>query len=269
MNSSGRTKKSLKILAIGNSFSVDMMEYVFDVAALQGYEDVRLGNLYIGGCPLDLHVKNLSSDSKPYVYFYNDSGLWQDKGSANIPDVIGSEDWDYVSLQQSSPLSGMPETYEPYLSELISYVKENAPGAKIFWHMTWAYPKTSGLGAFGTYGSDQLAMYGAIVAAVKEKVMPHVENGDISFVVPVGTAIQNVRTSYFGDNLCRDDLHLSNETGRFIAGMMLVRQISGERLLIGPPLPDNTKIDAKLLGTMKTAVDRAWEDPFAITAIRQ
>ena len=49
----------LKILTIGNSFSVDCMEYVYQIAKAAGVEKVKLGNLYqpgfldTGSLPLD------------------------------------------------------------------------------------------------------------------------------------------------------------------------------------------------------------------------
>ena len=39
--------KSISILAIGNSFSVDAMEYLYGILNDIGYEDITLGNLYI------------------------------------------------------------------------------------------------------------------------------------------------------------------------------------------------------------------------------
>ena len=38
---------SIKVLAIGNSFSVDAIEYLYGVLVDLGYEEIVLGNLYI------------------------------------------------------------------------------------------------------------------------------------------------------------------------------------------------------------------------------
>ena len=113
-------KKSIKILAIGNSFSVDAMEYVYQIAKQVGYEEIVLGNLYIGGCSLQTHAGNLRSKTRGYTYYYNNKGAWLNKGSANITETLDSEEWDYISLQQVSGNSGMPETYEPYLTQIIA-----------------------------------------------------------------------------------------------------------------------------------------------------
>ena len=45
----------LKILTIGNSFSVDCMEFVYQIAKAAGVEKIKLGNLYISGCSLGKH----------------------------------------------------------------------------------------------------------------------------------------------------------------------------------------------------------------------
>ena len=254
-------KKSIKILAIGNSFSVDAMEYVYQIAKQVGYEEIVLGNLYIGGCSLQTHAGNLRSKTRGYTYYYNNKGAWLNKGSANITETLDSEEWDYISLQQVSGNSGMPETYEPYLTQIIEYVKEHEPQAEFFWHMTWAYPLGSDYSSFKNYGYNQSTMYNAIVSTVKEVIVPREE---FSFIIPVGTAIQNVRTSYFGDNLSRDNLHLSYDVGRYIASMMWVKQISGASIDDVTYVPTST-ITPRLLETIKEAVNNAYEHPFEIT----
>ena len=55
--------RSLKILAIGNSFSVDAMEHLYGIAKDGGVENVLLGNLYIGGCSLATHAKNIAEEN--------------------------------------------------------------------------------------------------------------------------------------------------------------------------------------------------------------
>ena len=72
------------------------------------------------------------------------------------------------------------------------------PDAKILWHMTWAYQSGSTHSGFANYGKSQKTMYEAITGAVKSDIIP---NGRINGFIPSGTAIQNLRTSYFGDTL--------------------------------------------------------------------
>ena len=59
--------KSLKILAIGNSFSTDSMQYLYQILKDGGVEEITLGNLYYGGCSLDQHYQFGKTDSARYT----------------------------------------------------------------------------------------------------------------------------------------------------------------------------------------------------------
>ena len=61
-------KDTLRILAIGNSFSVDAIEQnlweLFNAAGIP----VVIGNMYIGGCSLERHWRNMLTNSTDYRY---------------------------------------------------------------------------------------------------------------------------------------------------------------------------------------------------------
>ncbi len=59
-------------------------------------------------------------------------------------------------------------------------------------------------------------MYNSIIKAFKEKVSPHDE---FEYVFPVGTTVQNARTSYLGDTITRDGFHLNYDIGRYMAAL--------------------------------------------------
>ena len=48
--------KTLRVLAIGNSFSVDAMEYLYQIAKDAGVEQVILGNLRVSGCTVAMPI---------------------------------------------------------------------------------------------------------------------------------------------------------------------------------------------------------------------
>ena len=65
----------LKVLAIGNSFSIDSMAHLWNMLNESGqYDDVKLGNLAIGGCSLDTHYNNIVNDNPLYEYWFNENG---------------------------------------------------------------------------------------------------------------------------------------------------------------------------------------------------
>ena len=65
-----------KILAIGNSFSVDAMEHLGEILVGEGYTDFVLGNLYIGGCSLDNHKSHILSGAADYRFYVNTGSGW-------------------------------------------------------------------------------------------------------------------------------------------------------------------------------------------------
>ena len=259
MKSSG----SVKILSVGNSFSVDATAYLCDILKAVGYSDVTLGNLYIGGCSLETHAKNLSAPgTKPYVFYYCRGGEWENSGEVNIRDVVNIHDWDVVTLQQASHFSGMPETFDPWLGILKGYIKDRLPSARIAWHMTWAYQRDFTGSTFAGYGFDQDEMYRRIIGAVRGRIMTA---EDIDFIIPAGTAIQNMRSGSFGDDLTRDGFHLSVPLGRFAAGLVWARAVSGNRINELPPFPLPGALSPEEGEELLECIENAFASPFEVS----
>ena len=222
-------EESLKVLAIGNSFSQDAMRHLEEIARSEGYADIKLGNLYIGGSSLETNWSKAEGDLGDYTYYYNYDGNWEKTANYKISQAMADQDWDIVTLQQASGSSGQSSTFEPYLKNLIGYIQQNEPGAKIVWHMTWAYAQDSTQGSFPNYGSDQLTMYNAIVEATQQIVVPYKTAGTVDKIIPSGTAIQNARTGYVGDEFDRDGYHL-NVMGRIVAACTWYSVLTGNEL---------------------------------------
>ena len=255
----------LKILTIGNSFSNDAMEYVFDIAYAAGAKDVYLGNLYIGSCTVEKHLTNAKADNGAYTYYTNEVGAWEKVSKHKMSDAIKSQNWDFISIQQNSKNSGKPESYV-FLQELVDIVKSQAtnPKVEIVWHMTWACANSYTGDLFAYYQMDQVTMYNAIVDSVEQGVFP-VEG--ITRVIPNGTVMQNIRSSYYGDNICRDGLHLSLPHGRILAGIGIVASTIGIDWDTIDLTDVHSKIadDDKFIQVALESVKNAMENPYEIT----
>jgi len=254
----------IKILAIGNSFSEDAIEhYLYGLAKAGGYK-VIIGNLYIGGAPLDLHVKNIQGDKE--VYEYRKVGLDGKKEKfpkTSISKALADENWNYISFQQASPKSGLFETYVEPLPILFNYVKEKAtnPKVKYVWHQTWAYAQNSTHNGFASYNKDQMRMYQSIAEASK-KVKTLVA---IDIVVPAGTAIQNARTK-LGDVLCRDGYHLDLNIGRYTASCTWYETIFKQNVIGNLYKPEKVSGADALVG--QKAAHKAVKKPYKVSKIR-
>ena len=56
----------MNILSIGNSFSQDAQRYLHQIAKADGV-NIQAFNLYIGGCPLSIHYRNMLSEQPAYT----------------------------------------------------------------------------------------------------------------------------------------------------------------------------------------------------------
>ncbi len=222
--------RPLKLLAIGNSFSEDAIEQnLFELAAATGHQMV-IGNMYIGGCSLERHWGNAQSNKPDYDYRkIGIDGKMTRTANYTLDKALRDEQWDYVSLQQVSQLSGMYNSFQPHLDSLIAYVRARVPATtKLIWHVTWAYAQNSTHGGFANYDRNQDKMYRAIVEGAQRLKK---ENAQFSLFVPVGTAIQNARTSFVGDHLNRDGFHLDLVLGRYTAACTWFECLFGTKVV--------------------------------------
>lgn len=125
----------MKLLLISNSFGVNLQTYAQDIAKFNGY-DLEIYTLYICGCSLENHVKNIEGDSKDYELYIN--GVTTSR-FVSINEALKMDKWDVISLQQASHVSGYIDSYYPYFGKVFSFVKTKCPSAKIVFHKTWAY----------------------------------------------------------------------------------------------------------------------------------
>ena len=256
-------QKTVRILAIGNSFSQDAVEqYLHELAEAEGISTI-IGNMFIGGCSLERHVKNARDNAPAYAYRkIGTDGKKREKGKMSLETVLADEDWDYVSLQQASPFSGMYETYEASLPELIEYVKARLPKkTKLMLHQTWAYASTSKHSGFKNYNCNQLTMYQAIADAVKKAAKAN----KIKIVIPSGTAIQNARTSFIGDHLNRDGYHLDVKIGRYTAACTWFERIFKHNVVGNPYAPEG--LDEARKAVAQKAAHAAVKHPYKVTEL--
>lgn len=258
-------ENTIRILAIGNSFSEDAAEDYLDDLARAADVKVIIGNLYIGGCSLETHWNNALNNSANYEYRKIDiHGNKTKTKDYKLIDAITDEKWDYITFQQASPYSGQYDTFFPFLPNLVKYTKEHStnPDVQFALHMTWAYAQNSTHQGFANYDNDQMTMYNAITYANYWAA----EDAGIETIIPSGTAIQNGRTSILGDTFCRDGYHLNLKYGRYAAACVWLEK------LLGIPAADNTFMPEGMseeeANIAKAAAHYAVKHPFDITPFK-
>ena len=208
----------MKILVIANSFGQDAARYLHQMGRTVGRTlDVTM--LMIGGCPLDRHYRNMLSDREEYGLEFNG---YSTGFRVSLSDALLCTAYDVVTIQQASPKSPKPETYQPYAQELYDYVRQCQPGAKILIHQTWAYnPKMQTLYNMGYESHND--MFAKIENAYQKC---HEELGTDG-IIPSGKMMATLLERGI-EVIHRDNIHASKGLGRYALGLLWLRMLTGK-----------------------------------------
>lgn len=216
-------KDSLNVLDIGNSYTGDCHTYLPGIIAASGAE-----------VSLNLYKAIRSSGSfKTWVDCYNDrDGLTYSvsktygeslgidgSGAANNGETFRKAlavKWDVILIHQVSNFATDFESWETqsesgYLKEFIQVLRKTNPQATIGFLMVHSYRSNY---SQNTEKSSELR-FAKIVDATKRIMREY----GIDFVIPYGTAVQNLRASSLNDayEFSEDGTHLGEGMGDYVA----------------------------------------------------
>ena len=84
-------------------------------------------------------------------------------------------------------------------------------------------------------------------------------------MIPNGTAVQNLRTSFIGDKLTRDGYHMSYDKGRYVTALTFAKSLTGCDLTDITYTPSSYTYKAEEITAMKEAADNACAKPYEVT----
>lgn len=208
----------MNILSIGNSFSQDAHRYLHRIAKADG-ENLKTFNLYIGGCSLYRHYKNMLTENQEYMLEMNGESTGF---KVSVQEALLNREWDIVTLQQVSSQSTDYDKYQPYLNELVDLVKTCVPKAKIVIHQTWAYeegsPKLTELMGYKSHKDMFADIEKAYDKAAKEI--------GAEFIIPSGELFQKLIASGI-EKVHRDTYHATLGLGRYAIGLLWYAKLTG------------------------------------------
>ena len=215
-------KNSLKVLAIGNSFSRNAQQYLPDIAKA-GNVNLTVANLYIGGASLEQHATNASSNTAAYTFYLNGQAA---PVKYSILQALESDNWDVVTFQQGSLTSVDYATYQPYLQSLSDYVKLHEPNAEQVIHQTWAYhPKLNRVSdpTHASYmGMDAEGMFQNLKTAYSKAA------ASLSVrIIPTGEAFHIAQSIDPTIMLHDTDYYHANSFGCYLAGAVWYEVLTG------------------------------------------
>lgn len=208
----------MNILSIGNSFSEDAQRYLHQIAKCDGFT-LNAFNLYIGGCSLSRHYRNMINEQRAYTLEMNGESTGF---MVSLKEALINRDWDIVTIQQVSHQSPYYETYQPYLDKLCEYVRFCVPKAKIAMHQTWAYKQ----------GSNRLnvelgyEIHTDMFEDVKNAYEKAAKAVKADLVIPSGELFQKLIESGI-EKVHRDTFHASLGLGRYALGLLWYHALAG------------------------------------------
>ncbi|WP_175615380.1 DUF4886 domain-containing protein [Piscibacillus halophilus] len=254
-------QENLKILMIGNSYALNAVNMLTEIAKSAGVH-CTVGVIYDPGQSLQGHWEKIQNNET--VTYYDE---WStDSGGVREPNVthnycITKREWDLITYQQNSNNSTDYTTFQPYLNNLHDYVQNTVrkPNVEYGLHLTWARAEPS------SYSNSQ-EMYRAIVNAYQIAMFEM----DFDIIIPTGTAIESARTNKFlevvNERLTTDNSHLDEGIGYYIASLTVFQSLYSKDILKDVSFAPNGQ--SKFLSHLsKIVAKQSSLNPYKITEI--
>ena len=181
----------LKVLMVGNSFSLSVLTYLPKIAEASG-KKLKLGEAMIGSCTIWRHYGEYGKTEKDpshRPYWTNLKLPGRPDGKVSLQDLLTADRWDIVTIQQASHESWRGETFEG-APKLIALIRKHQPQAEIVIQQTWSYRSDDSrvMPPDSEWGFDQNTMYEKLTAnylALAKSIHAR--------VIPTGLAVQIAR----------------------------------------------------------------------------
>lgn len=219
-------KENLKILDVGNSYTDDSQSYLLKILSANNqnsgfslYAAIRGGASFKSW--YDCYWDNDTYSSYSIVKKAGDT-IKEVSGKGNPCDgtlfrnALSSVDWDIIIIHQVSTYSNDFTLWEGhsnagYLNEFIQILRETNPQATIGFLLVHSYASSYQ----GNTERSSIDRWGKIADATKQ-IKSHY---GIDFIIPYGTAVQNLRASSLNDKheFSTDGTHLATGLGDYVA----------------------------------------------------
>lgn len=215
-------KENLRILDIGNSYTNDATHYLPLIAEAAGvttgyslYKAIRSGSsfkhwvdTYNDLDTLDNAVARLAGDTLSEVT----TGARGAGDGSLFRGALQNGKWDLILIHQVSTYATDFESWNGntdagYLKELIQIIRQTNPQATIGFYLVHSYRSS--------YSGTSLERWENIATATKDLRL----NYGIDFIIPYGTAVQNLRSTPLNDgyDFSTDGTHLADGLGDYVA----------------------------------------------------
>ena len=227
-------RAELRVLDIGNSFTNGAVNYLPNLISAAGIDLSNIAHCvaYRGSASFKSWYNCYhDNDTEAYTITKTFGNLAVDltgsHGSGNgqlFRNVLSNNVFDIILIHQASAYSGNYSIWEGngnggYLKEFIRLIRTKQPSASIGYLFTHSNPNGN---------PDVNAFYENIAESVKWIA----SNYDIDFIIPYGTAIQNIRQSVINTSthyLTKDGKHIAPGLAQYVAACVYFQSLISPR----------------------------------------
>ena len=210
----------LRVLAVGNSYTIDGTTYIQDVMLEMGIsnDDFCVYVLTMNGATLGEWGNVCKNDEVRTISLM--AGGWEMPVTQGTMTELFAQDWDVIVFQQASWMADDYFSYNPALGVLTETARRYCTNERMVfaWHLIHSYANSYEQNF--PKGEERWKSICLATQCVMAKE-------DFDLLIPMGTAIQNARgTSLNTENdLTRDGTHLAYGVGRYVAACTWVQAL--------------------------------------------
>ena len=211
-------KGHLRVLAIGNSYTVDALWYVQQILEDVGLDKTTYSVYHLAhsAASLEHWWEEAEQEKNLEMTFCAGQHMAVEKGTLKELLALG---WDVITFQQYSVFSIDYSTFNPWLRHLIDFSRQYCPNKEVTfaWQMAWSYNDIV------VPSMSNYVRWLRIGLATQQMII----SDGIDLIIPAGTAIQNGRNTSLNDDsqLTCDGTHLDRGVGRYIAACTWVQTL--------------------------------------------
>ena len=217
---------TIYVLSLGNSYAMDAHAYLSRLAEHEG-KRIFTVNLYHSGCSLSKHYDFWINGEAAYNYEVNGKIDWN--SHVSLMDVLPTQKWDIITLQESSYASCGSDAWDRTIVQaFLRLFAQEQPQARVMIHQTWAY-------ADGYAAHDQKT--GGSMASMWQRIEQNTAQAarDTGLpIIPCGHAMFHAQEKLNGggysfSSIQRDGSHAEEAWGRYMLALIWYSAITGEK----------------------------------------
>ncbi len=231
---------TLRILFIGNSFTMDAVTHIPAMLGAADIKSVKMAHMYYGGRTIPEYNTGYAS-TNDYIYYMCNTGMtiWAQLRGYTIKQVVASESWDIVCLQEHTGKSNAwnwttaeKDAIEGLITKIKADQGTNVPKFVYIMSQAYANPALFLSSDLETYTqktvllnnfTSQDQMYATIVTQ-GQKVLAETS---VEKILATGTVLQNLRRSSLNNavDLTRDGYHMDYGLSRYAASCLIFESL--------------------------------------------